>query len=150
MKGGARMTPLVVALSLTVASTLLYHVSQKSIPSGAHPLMSLLVTYVVAITVTLLLWPVYPGGGPGPARKSLAALNWSSVAVGVAIVGVEMGVLLAYRAGWRVSVGSTSINVVVALLLVPTGLLLFGERLSAGNVTGLFLCLAGLFLLVQR
>jgi drug/metabolite transporter (DMT)-like permease len=144
------MTPLIAAVGLTVASSLLYHVSQKSIPREAHPLMSLLVTYVIALAVTLLLWPVYPGGGPGPARRSLAALNWSSVAVGVAIVGVEMGVLLAYRAGWRVSVGSTTVNVAVALLLVPIGLLFFGERMSAGNVLGLLLCLAGLALLVHR
>lgn len=148
MKGGATMTTLALALVLTVASTLLYHASQKSIPGGAHPLMSLLVTYVVALVVTLLLWPVYPGGGP--TRQSLSALNWSSYAVGVAIVGVELGVLLAYRAGWRVSVGPTAINAAVAVLLVPTGLLLFGERLSAGNAAGLLLCLAGLFLLAQR
>jgi drug/metabolite transporter (DMT)-like permease len=148
MKEGAAMKPMAFALALTVASNLLYHVSQKSIPSGAHPLMSLLVNYVVAIVLTLLLWPVYPGGGP--TRQSLSALNWSSVAVGVAIVGVEIGVLLAYRSGWRVSVGATAINVSVAVLLVPIGLLYFGERLSAGNLAGLLLCVAGLFLLVQR
>jgi multidrug transporter EmrE-like cation transporter len=36
------------------------------------------------------------------------------------------------------------------VLLVPIGLLYFGERLSAGNLAGLLLCVAGLFLLVQR
>lgn len=137
---------LAFAVVLTVGSNVLYHVSQKSIPGGAHPLMSLTVTYLVALALTLVLWPFYPGGAPS--WRSLRGLNWASVAVGIAIVGVEMGVLLAYRAGWRVSVGSTMVNAALALLLIPIGVLYFGERLTAGNVTGILLCLGGLFLLL--
>ena len=137
---------LVFAVCLTVASNVLYHVAQKSIPGGAHPLTSLIVTYLVALVVTLLLWPFYPGGRP--TWRSLGALNWTSVAVGVAIVGVEMGVLLAYRAGWRVSVRSTVVNVALVVVLMPVGLLIFGERLTAANAAGLVLCLAGLWLLI--
>ena len=49
------------AVGLTVASNVLYHVSQKSIPADAHPLPSLTVTYVVALVLTLLLCRFYPG-----------------------------------------------------------------------------------------
>jgi len=139
------MGPLAFAVCLTIASNVLYHVAQKSIPAGAHPLMSLAVTYVVALALTLLLWPLYPGGTPW---RSIRALNWTSAGVGVAIVGVELGVLLAYRAGWRVSVGATMVNVALAVILVPVGLLLFGERFSLSNLVGLALCIAGLWLLV--
>ena len=137
---------LVFAVVLTVGSNVLYHVSQKSIPGGAHPLMSLTVTYVVALVLTLVLFPFYPGGAP--TWKSLRGLNWSSVAVGIAIVGVEMGVLLAYRAGWRVSVGSTMVNAALAVLLIPIGIPHFGERLTAGNMLGILLCVGGLLLLL--
>lgn len=137
---------LVFAVALTVGSNVLYHVSQKSIPGGAHPLMSLTVTYVVALVLTLVLFPFYPGGAP--TWKSLRGLNWASVAVGIAIVGVEMGVLLAYRAGWRVSVGSTMVNAALAVLLIPIGILYFGERLTAGNMLGILLCVGGLLLLL--
>jgi len=140
------MRLLVFAVGLTVVSNVLYHVSQKSIPGGAHPLMSLTVTYIVALAVTLLLWPLYPGGAPS--WRSLAGLNWASVAVGVAIVGVEMGVLLAYRAGWKVSLGSTIVNAALAVILVPIGLLFFSERITLANGAGLVLCLAGLRLLI--
>jgi len=133
------------AVVLTVASNVLYHVSQKSVPGGAHPLASLVATYVMALVATLLLWPLYPGGSPG--WRSFAGLNWASLAVGVAIVGVELGVLLAYRAGWRVSVLSTVVNVALVVALIPIGLLLFGERLTLSNVAGLVLCVAGLWLL---
>jgi drug/metabolite transporter (DMT)-like permease len=137
---------LTVAIVLTVASNVLYHIAQKSIPGGAHPLTSLIVTYLVALLVTLLLWPLYPGGGP--TWRSFSKLNWASLAVGVAIVGVEMGVLLAYRAGWRVGVLSTVVNVALVVVLLPIGLLFFGEHFSASNVAGLVLCVAGLWLLV--
>jgi multidrug transporter EmrE-like cation transporter len=47
-----------------------------------------------------------------------------------------------------VSVGSTMVNAALAVLLIPIGLLFFGERLTAANVTGLLLCIGGLFLLL--
>lgn len=142
------MRPVVFSFLLVVASNLLYHVSQKSIPSDAHPVLSVTITYLVALLVTLLLWPLYPGGGPS--RGALARINWASAGVGVAIVGVEIGFLLAYRSGWRVSAGATAVNVTVAALLVPTGVLFFRERLTFVNVVGLVLCAAGLLLLVRR
>jgi drug/metabolite transporter (DMT)-like permease len=137
---------LTVAIVLTVASNVLYHIAQKSIPGGAHPLTSLIVTYLAALLVTLLLWPLYPGGGP--TWQSFSKLNWASLAVGVAIVGVEMGVLLAYRAGWRVGVLSTVVNVALVIVLLPIGLLFFGEHFSIANAAGLVLCVAGLWLLI--
>jgi len=137
---------LTLTIALTVASNVLYHISQKSIPPGAHPLASLVVTYLVALLATLLIWPFYPGGGP--TARSFRGLNWASLAVGVAIVGVEIGVLLAYRAGWRVSVLSTVVNVALVVALIPIGLLFFGERLSLANAAGLMLCAAGLWLII--
>ncbi|MGH9368371.1 MAG: EamA family transporter [Thermoanaerobaculia bacterium] len=139
---------LTLAVALAVASNVLYHVSQKSIPGDAHPLASLTVTYLVALVVTLLLWPLFPS--EGPALRSLGRLNWASYTVGVAIVGVEAGILLAYRGGLRVSVGSTTVNVAVALLLIPVGILFFRERLSFADAAGVVLCLAGLVLIVGR
>jgi drug/metabolite transporter (DMT)-like permease len=120
--------------------------SQKSVPGGLHPLLSLTVTYLSALVVTLLLWPVYPGGGPR--LDSLSRVNWASVAVGVAIVGIEIGVLLAYRAGLKISLGATLINVAVAVVLIPVGIAFFREGLTPANVVGLVLCVAGLWLLV--
>jgi len=133
---------------LIVASNVLYHASQKSIAPGANPVLSLLVTYAVAMAGTLLLVPVFPVRVP--LTEAVRQINWASAAVGVAIIGVELGFLLAYRAGWRISVGSAAANAAVVVLLVPTGLLFFGEKLSVTNIAGLILCLAGLLLVVMR
>ena len=137
-----------LSLAVIVASNLLYHVSQKSIPPGANPVLSLLVTYAIAIAGTLLLIPFFPLRAPLP--QAWRQINWASAAVGVSIVGVELGFLLAYRSGWKISVGSAAANAAVALILIPTGLLFFGERLSAVNAAGVVLCLTGLFLVVMR
>jgi drug/metabolite transporter (DMT)-like permease len=138
----------VSAILLIVLSNVAYHVAQKSISPTVHPLISLLVTYVVALAITLLLLPFFPvRAAPGVALRQV---NWASVAVGVTIVGVEIGFLLAYRAGWKVSIGSAVASAAVAVLLLPTGLVLFRERLSASNLVGVLLCVAGFLLAVRR
>jgi len=135
-------------VAIIVMSSVLYHVAQKSIPSGAPPVGSLLVSYGVALLGTLALLPFFPL--PSPAARSLRGLNWASAVIGLAIVGVELGFLLAYRAGWRVSVGAAVSNAAVAVLLVPIGVFAFQEKLSGVNALGLLLCVAGLFLAIAR
>ena len=142
------MTLFALSLAVIVLSNVVYHVSQKSIAPGAHPLVSLLVTYAVAAVITLLLFPFFPLRGTF--GQAVRKINWASAAVGVTIVGVELGFLLAYRSGWRISIGSAAANAAVALVLIPTGLVFFGERLSAANAAGLILCLIGLVLVVAR
>jgi hypothetical protein len=139
---------LILSVVIIVASNVLYHVSQKSIPTGAHPLLSVAVTYAAALLVTLLLFPFSPGGAPK--LSGLAQLNWATLGVAVSAVGIEIGFLLAYRAGWNISIGSLVVSVSVAILLIPTGLLLYREHLSAANVTGIVLCLAGLVLVMLK
>ncbi len=139
---------LVLSVIVIVASNVLYHVAQKSIPSGVHPLLSVAVTYAAAFLVTLALWPISPGGAPK--LSGIAQLNWATLGVAVSAVGIEIGFLLAYRAGWNINVGSLTVSVAVALLLIPTGALLFKEHLSAANAVGIVLCLAGLTLVMLR
>lgn len=148
MTSSGAVSPLLLWMGVAVAGNLLYHVSQKSVPAAAPPLLSLLVTYAVAFVATALLLP----WAPEKTRLSegLSRLNWASVATGLAIVAVELGVLLAYRAGWRLNTAAVTVNVAVALLLVPAGALFFRERLAPVNALGILLCLAGLALVAWR
>jgi drug/metabolite transporter (DMT)-like permease len=137
-----------LSVVLIVVTNLVYHVAQKSIPRDVHPLISLCVTYAVALATTLCLFPFFP---VRPSMgQAVRQLRWSTVAVGVSVVGIEIGFLLAYRAGWRISLGSTAAAAALAVLLIPTGVAFYGERLSAANVTGIALCIAGFVLVVQR
>jgi uncharacterized membrane protein len=130
---------------LMILGTTTYHIAQKSVPAQVNPLLSLAVNYITALAGTILLVPLYPARTAGP--WSLKGLNWASAAVGVSIVAVELSVLLAYRAGWRISILSTLGNTASALLLVVVGLLFFHEHLATGKLAGIVLCLIGLGLI---
>lgn len=132
------------ALALTVLSNVLYHYFQKVIPGNVNPLLSLAVTYLVAAVATVLLLPLFPMQGALGAE--LRKLNWASVGLGAVIVGLELGFLLAYRAGWNLNLASLVANTTVALLLIPLGLLLFKEQLTPLNMLGIVLAIAGLIL----
>ncbi len=134
-------------LLLAVGATTLYHVSQKSVSPQVNPMLSVTINYVTALVVSLLILPFYPGQ---PLRASWRHLNWASVAVGVAIVGIELGFVVAYRAGWRITVASLVANVSTALLLVIIGLVFFREHLSGRAAAGIVLCIAGLGLVMYR
>jgi drug/metabolite transporter (DMT)-like permease len=133
------------SMLLTVLSNLLYHLSQKAIPRSVNPMVSILATYATAIVLSSIVLLFYPS--PMGIAESLKKLNWSSVGVGVAIVGVEIGFLLAYRAGWNISLGAVASNVAVTILLVPVGIAAFHESLSARNSVGIALCVVGLLLI---
>ncbi len=134
-------------LALVVAGMLFYHLAQKSIPKGINPFYAMIIAYVVGIillTVCALLLP-----GNKSLVSSLTESNWAVIVVGAAAACIELGFLLAYRSGWRISVAAVASNVAVTLLLVPIGILIFKDHLSLRNILGLVFCVLGLVLVVR-
>jgi hypothetical protein len=86
-----------VSITLTIASSALYHFSQKSTPTDANPAVALLVTYAVAMLLTFCLLFFLPIRGSLLAE--IGRLNWASYLLAAAIVGLEVGFLLVYRSG---------------------------------------------------
>jgi multidrug transporter EmrE-like cation transporter len=74
-------------------------------------------------------------------------LNWASIGLAIAIVGIEFGFLLTYRAGWNLGIAAVLVNVVASLILVPVAIFVFRDKISWVNVIGMFVCLAGLIML---
>src|SRR5665647_589307 len=113
----------VASIVLIVASNIVYNIAQKSTPQNANPFSALLITYLTAtlITVIALLFCKSDKGF----FQSFGDLNWTSMVLGFAIVGLEFGYLLAYRAGWNISVGSLVANIFLALMLIPVGVLFY-------------------------
>ena len=132
------------SLGLAVLATGLYHIFQKSTPGDVHPFVSLTVTYIVAALASVLLIPTLPLNGG--LLHSLRQLNWVSYGLGLVLVGLEIGFLLAYRAGWNISLAAVIANVAVTVLLVPVGLFLFREKVSAVNLIGVGVCVVGLIM----
>lgn len=130
---------------IVVVSNVAYHIVAKSTPVSINPLASLGITYLVGMIAVFLLYfltsPV----------KSLAteygSLNWTSFALGAAIVGLEYGFLNMYKVGWNISIGSLVASISVALILILVGILYYKETLTVPNLAGVLLCLAGLVLI---
>jgi multidrug transporter EmrE-like cation transporter len=133
------------AITLTILSSMVYHTLLKLTPSGAHPALSLAVTYAIAAVVCvgmLLLMPLRTG-----VADALRQLNWVSYVLGLALVGLEMGFLLSYRSGWRVGIAGVVVTVTVAILLIPVGLVLFKDKPSLLNVAGVLVAVVGLVMM---
>ena len=90
---------------LIIASNVCYNIAAKSTPGGVNPFASLLVTYLVSALATGVMFAVSSVGKDG-ILVQFRQINWSSVALGLSLVGLEFGYIMAYRAGWQVSVGS--------------------------------------------
>jgi len=127
--------------SLAAISTVLYNLFQKLTPPDANPALALSITYGISLAAPLALFGFYP---PTHLGAALPKLNWASFALGLAIFGVEIGTLLAYRAGWQVSLLAITVNVAASVALVLIGSLFFKEKLSLVNLLGILVCLGGL------
>jgi len=133
------------SISLAIASSALYHFSAKSTPANVNFPVSLLVTYAVAIVITILTAFFFPAEkGLIPELKQL---NWASFLLAVAIVGIEFGFLLVYRSGWNLGIAAVIVNVVASLILVPVALIVFKDKLNWVNIVGILVCLVGLVML---
>ena len=133
------------SIALAIASSALYHFTQKQIPAEANPAVSVIVTYVVSLVLCLALLTVLrPAKGIAAALRDL---NWASYALAISLVGLEIGFLLVYRSGWNIGLAAVLVNVFASLILVPIALLVFHEKLSPINVMGILVCLAGLVML---
>jgi uncharacterized membrane protein len=135
-------------LAIAVACTVGYHLVLKLTPAGVNPLLSLLVTY--ALVTTLFGAVLLAAPGEFAWRQEIRELNWTALALAVAIVGLDLGFLFLYRSGYAVSLGALVTQSAAALLLLCIGVAVFRERLSVANAVGLVLCLVGLWLVNRR
>jgi uncharacterized membrane protein len=105
----------------------------------------MLVSYAVAIVITLILLPLF--SRTSSLVDDFRVLNLSSVLVGISIVGVELGFLLAYRYGWQLNLAALTSSTVLSVLLVLIGWIIFHEGWSIKHTIGVIFCLTGLYLL---
>lgn len=130
-------------MALIVLSNTVYQICSKSIAPDVHPLASVAVTYIVgAATATVLYFVLTKGGN---IVKEFAHLNWASYVLGLVVIGLEVGFLFAYRAGWQVNTAATVQGAFLAISLLIVGYVLFKEPVNASKLLGVAFCLVGLF-----
>ncbi len=132
------------ALGIAITGQVLYHVTQKHVSAGANPVVALLAFYLVAAAFCLpLLW-LFPL--QAPLVEEVGRLNSAAFGVAASIVLIEIGFLLAYRAGGNLSNSFVLTASVVTVALFLVGQLALRERASATQIAGIALCLAGVWL----
>jgi drug/metabolite transporter (DMT)-like permease len=132
-------------LVLTISGGVLYHLTAKSIPKELNPWLVLIAAYASALAASLAAYIWLPAASATP--HSARVWHPAVLALGLAAFLIELGYVLAYRAALPLTTTSVITSGMVAALLVPVGLGIFGERLSFANGLGLVLCLTGLALL---
>lgn len=117
----------------------------KSMPSDVDPFAALMVTYLVAAIVSGLIFAF--AVGPSNVGLEITKINWTSIILAFAIVGLEVGYVFVYRAGWAVSSASVVANISLACVLIVVGYLLYKENVSLTQIFGIAVCMVGLILI---
>ncbi len=130
---------------IVVLSNTVYHICAKSTPDNVNTFASLSVTYAEGALVSILIY--LTANGFSNAGNDYRQLNWTSVVLGTAIVGLEAGFLLMYKAGWNISTGQLVSSAVLAVVLIFVGYLLYKETITVQKLAGIAICLFGLYLI---
>ena len=88
-------------IALVILSNVAYQICAKSMPSNMNPMASLAVTYCVGAVISAVLFFALNRGES--IIKELGKINWAPFVFGIVLVGLEVGWIYAYRAGWQVS-----------------------------------------------
>jgi len=132
-------------IALIVISNLFYHICSKSTPDNLNPFASLTVTYLIGAALSALLFFALGRG------SSLAAeyrkLNWTSILLGLSIVGLEAGNIYMYKVGWELSTGQLVQSSILAIFLIIVGAVAYREQVTPMKLAGIAVCLIGLFII---
>ena len=132
-------------IALAVIADVAYQVASKQTPAAMNPFASLTLAYLVGAVASAAIYFMTSSGGNILGEWKLA--NWTTVVLGLAIVGLEAGSIYMFRAGWDVSVGPMVKNALIAIALLALGYLVYKEPLTGTKIAGVGLCLAGLWLI---
>lgn len=130
-------------IALVVVSNTVYQICAKSVPAELDPFAALTVTYLIGAAASAVLYFALNKGGN--LLHEIAGVNWSSIVLGIVIVGLETGCIFAYKAGWPVSSMQIVQSAILAVMLILVGFFLYKEEISASKLLGIAICLVGLY-----
>ena len=140
------MTPYVWTMALAIASIVFYQLGQKLVPANASPFVVFATAYGAA--GLLCLAAIAISARSITAVEFRASIGWPTWLIALTIFGIEMGFLLVYRSGWKISIAYAVASIVTIIVLAVVGTTFFGETLSTRRLAGIFLACASLWLMV--
>ena len=130
---------------LVVLSNTLYQICSRSVPGDINPLAALVITYIVGAVVSAVLY--FALNRDTDLVREWTKINWAPFVLGVVIVGLEVGFIYAYKAGWPVSMAQTVASSILAIILILVGRAMFNETITWNKVAGIIVCLGGIALI---
>ena len=132
-------------IGLVILSNIMYQICAKEVPSEMNAFASLTVTYSVAALASLIFFFVLGGSSDGAGLLGeYGKINWAPFGLGIVIIGLEVGWIFAYKAGWEVSTGFIVQSSLLAIFLIVLGYFLYHEALTWNKIVGVLICLIGL------
>lgn len=134
-------------IAVVVAANVFYNLIAKLTPGSVNAFASLTVTYLVAALASIGLF--FLTSSNKHFFDEVAKTDWTALAFGLAIVGLEFGYLWIYRVGWKLSTASLVANICLALVLVAIGTLVWRETFTPMQALGVVLCCVGLYFIAR-
>ncbi|MBR5588889.1 MAG: EamA family transporter [Phascolarctobacterium sp.] len=134
-------------LLIVVGANTIYNISTKSTPSDVNAFASLAMSYFIATICSVLMF--FLTSDSKNLLVEISKTNWSALALGIAIVGLEFGYICIYRAGWKIGVASLVANISLACVLLLIGLFVYKEVITLKQLLGMGICAVGLMLIVK-
>ncbi len=135
-------------LGLVVLSNVFYQICAKAVPEKINPFASLTITYAIGTVASLILFFVL--NKDANLIEEYRHTNWAPFVLGLVIVGLEVGWIYAYKAGWQVSVAQIVQAAFLAVILIVVGYMLYKEDITWNKIVGVAVCLAGLGLINMK
>ena len=129
-------------LLLIIISNVLYNLCTKSIPQDADSFGTLILTYIAGAVIAYIFFLMHSHN-----VNPFMNFNVPSLVLGFAIVGLEAGYVYLYRAGWKISLGSLTANISLAIVLLFVGAMAYHENISLKQIVGAIVCMIGLYLM---
>lgn len=130
-------------IALIVASNIAYQICAKEVPEEMDVMASMTITYLVGAACSAVMF--FAANGGGSLFHECGKANAAPVLLGISVVGLEVGFICAYKAGWPVSTASTVQSAFLALGLIFVGALLYHEPITPNKLFGMIVCLIGLY-----
>lgn len=134
-------------IGLFLVAHTVYQVSAKSVPEAMEPFAAVFFNYVVAACAAFILWMVM--GQEKNLAVQLGKMNWAPVVMGLTITAVEVASVFMYKLGWNISVGTTIVNIALAVVLAVIGVMFYKEVLMMQQLMGIGLCIAGVIVMAK-
>ncbi|MBQ7618457.1 MAG: EamA family transporter [Desulfovibrio sp.] len=128
-------------MALVVFSNILYNVASKSLPKDCSPFAALIVTYLTAACLSFLGFLLLDK--QKAILPALGKVNWTGFALGISMVGLEIGFIFVYRSGWKISSASLVANILLAVALIIVGLICYQEKINLQQFLGIMISLLG-------